>query len=32
MEYISYRTDIEDKEKYAETFLNYNNIVIIPHH
>jgi uncharacterized membrane-anchored protein len=25
-------TDIEDKNKYAETYLNFKNISIIPHH
>ena len=31
-EKIADNSKIEDKEKYADTFLNYNNIVIIPHH
>lgn len=29
---IENNTKIEDKERYADTYLNYNNIVIIPHH
>jgi len=32
LEKISDRDDIEDKEKYAETYLNFHNISIIPHH
>ena len=31
LEYIANK-EIEDKEKYAETYLNFENIVIIPHH
>lgn len=29
---IENNTKIEDKERYADTYLNYNNIAIIPHH
>lgn len=29
---IESNTEIEDKERYADTYLNYNNIAIIPHH
>lgn len=29
---IRHREDIQNKEKYAETYLNFHNISIIPHH
>ena len=29
---IEGRSDIKDKEKYAETYLNFHNIAILPHH
>lgn len=32
VEKIASRADIVDKEKYAETYLNFENISIIPHH
>lgn len=31
-EYIQNKPEISNKEEYAETYLNYENIVIIPHH
>ncbi len=31
-EKIRRRTDIADKKRYAETYLNFHNISIIPHH
>jgi len=31
-EKIQTRTDITDKKRYAETYLNFHNISIIPHH
>lgn len=32
LEKISERDDIENKKKYAEAYLNFHNISIIPHH
>lgn len=32
LEKISGRNNIKNKEKYAETYLNFHNISIIPHH
>lgn len=31
-EYVQNKHEILNKEEYAETYLNYENIVIIPHH
>ena len=31
-EKIANREDIEDKELYSQTYLNFENVVIIPHH
>lgn len=31
-EYVQNKSEILNKEEYAETYLNYENIVIIPHH
>ncbi len=31
-EKIQHRTDIVDKKRFAETYLNFHNISIIPHH
>lgn len=31
-EKIASREDIEDKELYSQTYLNFENVVIIPHH
>ena len=31
-EYVQNKPEILNKEEYAETYLNYENIVIIPHH
>lgn len=31
-EKIQYNSEIHDKKRYAETYLNFHNIVIIPHH
>lgn len=31
-EKIQYNSEIHDKKRYAETYLNFHNIAIIPHH
>lgn len=31
-EKIQYNSEIQDKKRYAETYLNFHNIAIIPHH